>query len=235
MVLKLKKVFYKNNLFLLNFFVEGFKKEKYNLFLRTVHHMIPHRLKKKNKTLNLSMLKKLNFSYLNYFSNIVQKKGMKLKALKTLKEAFKNFFDLFLFCEDKSFFQKYEYFTILKSYSFSWSSFFNINKFLHLLLPFYNCIFIYKYVKVNKKLKKKIKQKFILQPSFLKKEHRLFFTLKTIYLLTDSFKRFLFTERFLLSLLDTFFLLKNSYLYKQKVSFYKNIMKERVFLMETLN
>lgn len=64
-------------------------------------------------------LKKNKQNYLNYMSNLVMQRGLKLKALNFVKSGFKQFFELFLFCNNADFIKKFYYFSILKSYSTS--------------------------------------------------------------------------------------------------------------------
>ena len=71
---------------------------------------------KKKKNIKTSEFRKNN-NYLNYFISLACKKGYKVKTTKIVKDAFKLFFELFLFCNDNFFFKKYYYFSILKSYS----------------------------------------------------------------------------------------------------------------------
>lgn len=70
------------------------------------------------KILKKSILKH-KLSYLNYYINLFQKNGNKLKARRFVTGAFKQFYDLFLFCNDSNFNTIGSYFAVLKSYSFS--------------------------------------------------------------------------------------------------------------------
>lgn len=156
-------------------------------------------------------------------TNLVMKRGLKLKALNFVKNGFKEFFELFLFCNNKDFIKKFYYFSILKSYSSSWSNFFSINKFLDLLLPMFEFIFTFKCVKVDKKLSKKKIENFKLVFSYLNKSKRLFYIIKMIFYYAASFNNKMSINLFY-SLNNTFFLLKNSFIYKQKLKFYQKIL-----------
>lgn len=123
---------------------------------RSNYFTINKRLKKKKK-IHLSQIRK-NTNYLSYFVSLACKKGFKLKTTKIIKNSFKLFFELFLFCNDDIFSKKYYYFNVLKSYSQSWNNFFGINHFLNLLLPFYESIFLLRCIKLPKKKKKKNKK-----------------------------------------------------------------------------
>lgn len=169
-------------------------------------------------------LKKNNKNYLNYFTNLTMKKGLKLKALAFVKNGFKEFFELFLFCNDTRFIKKFYYFSILKSYSSSWSNFYSINKFLDLLLPMFEFIFTFRCVKIDKKLMKKKKEPYKLVLSYLKKQKRLFYVIKTIFYYANSFNNKNISKNIFYALTNTFLYLKNSYVYKQKLKFYKKVL-----------
>ena len=68
---------------------------------------------------NPSLARRLATNNFSYLANLTIKKGFKLKARRFVKVAFKNFFDLFIFCNDAIFIKQYHYFNILKSYAFA--------------------------------------------------------------------------------------------------------------------
>lgn len=95
------------------------------------------------------------------------------------------------------------------------------------MLPFYEYMFTFKCVKIDKRFKSLNKdKKYNLVFKFLKSTERIYHTIRFLYLLSDNFKRFKLSERILLSLIDTFFLLKDSLIYKQKLLFYKRVLKK---------
>lgn len=182
---------------------------------------------KKKKNMHLSELRK-NSNYLAYFTALACKRGFKLKTLKIVKNSFKLFFELFLFCNDDFFFKKYYYFSILKSYSQSWRNFFGINYFLNLFLPFYESIFVLRCVKLNKKkLKKKTTGDYKLDITYLFKRKRLNNVVKMIYFTTGCYSRYNFSDKLFCSLVDTFLLLTKSKVYQLKIEAYKKIMSLR--------
>lgn len=65
----------------------------------------------------VSKKKKLN--YFNYLVNLSFRCGLKVKLNHVVKSAFKDFFELFLFCNNSAFIKEYHYFTVLKSYASS--------------------------------------------------------------------------------------------------------------------
>lgn len=181
---------------------------------------------KKKKNMQVSEFRKNN-NYLNYFISLACKKGYKLKTTKIVKNAFTLFFELFLFCDDNFFFKKYYYFSILKSYSQSWQNFFGINYFLNLFLPFYESIFVLRCVKLEKKSKKKSKNEYKLDVTYLFKRKRLSNVVKMIYFTTGCYSRYNFSEKLFCALVDTFMLLTKSRVYQLKIEAYKKIVRLR--------
>lgn len=189
---------------------------------RSNYFTINKRLKKKKK-IHLSQIRK-NTNYLSYFVSLACKKGFKLKTTKIIKNSFKLFFELFLFCNDDIFSKKYYYFNVLKSYSQSWNNFFGINHFLNLLLPFYESIFLLRCIKLPKKKKKKIKKLYKLDVVYLFKKKRLHNVVKLIYTTTNFYPKYTFSDKLFCALVDTFLLLTNSRVYNLKIATYKKIM-----------
>lgn len=191
------------------------------IFLTAINEFFFLVQKKNNFDIRFFKFNKINL--INYSTNLILKRGLKFKAHTFLKNAFKQFFELFIFCNDKNFTQKYHYFNILKSYSLSWDNFFNINKFLYLILPMFEFIFTFKCVKVDKKLKTNT-SRYNLVFSYITKSKRLSYLIKLLYHNSDSFDLFKFSDRLFLSYVNTFFFLKTSLIYLQKIKFYKKIM-----------
>ncbi len=196
---------------------------------REGYYTINKRLKKSKKY--PSELRK-NKNYLGYFTSLACKNGYKLKTSRIVKNSFKLFFELFLFCNDDAFSKKYFYFSVLKSYSQSWHNFFGINYFLNLFLPFYESIFLLRCVKLPKTKKKrkgkgKKKKLYKLDVVYLLKKKRLHNVIKLIYVTTSFYQKYSFSDRLFCALVDTFFLLNKSKLHNLKIETYKKVMSLR--------
>lgn len=84
-------------------------------------------------------------------------------------------------------------------------------------------IFTFKCVKVDKKLSKKKTENFKLVFCYLNKSKRLFYIIKMLFYYSSSFNSKMSVNLFY-ALNNTFLLLKNSFIYKQKLKFYQKIL-----------
>lgn len=81
---------------------------------------------------------------------------------------------------------------------------------------------------MDKKIKKPT-QPYTLVFQYLSKKKRMPYLIKLLYHNTDSFQSYKFKDRLFLSYANTFFFLKNSFIYLQKIKFYKKSITSSIF------
>lgn len=231
-----KYLFYKKKSFDFNNSLIKYKNIS-NLLNSSYNHYIYSFFIKKNfykisfVTRNVSVGKRfLNFSKKTNFQLFLQNcinGGNKLKMLVFLNTMRSNFY--FFFSKKFDFFQKkFPTYNLFFNFSKTEKKFFDLDFIFNLILKNNESIFYTKAVKLNKKLKQKLKQKskYNLDIQYLKSEKRDFFTLKQIHLYSNNFNFYPYDERLLMSFFNSFFLEKNSEIYKNKIMTYQNILKK---------
>ncbi len=153
--------------------------------------------------------------------------GNKLKTLKSLN--FMRFQFFLLFSKKHDFFQKkFPTYSIFYSFSKTEKRFFDLDFLISLVCKNNESVFQTKAVRLNKKTKQKNKTKsrYSLDFQYLKPSKRRIFVVKQIHLFSNYYNFYTYGERLLMSFLNVFFLDKNSDIYKNKASVYKNILKK---------
>jgi hypothetical protein len=189
------------------------KKKRFYLYKNTDNSVL--RSKKFNKKLITSK-----------FVQVLINGGNKLKMLHYVNSVHNSFYFLYNNPE-KEFFSKYQSFGFFKNFSSINSKFFNFNFVLSTVVELNQTIFDLKVIKLNKKEKKRKKQKYNLEVKYLSKTKRYTNILKSIGLNSNSYNYYKYSERLLASIFDSFFLQKNSILYKKKMYIYNSILKKR--------
>lgn len=205
---------YKTNEYL-NF--KLFIRQKYLKFFK--YFYILH---KNNKSLVLDK----NRSNVDRFLNGITSRGHKLKFLKYLNYIANIFFYSFIY-KSLSLSQKFENYMIFYNFSKSNEFFFDFNFILNNIINLNESIFNLKVVKLNKKIKKKLKKNFDFELKYLKKHKRSITVLKSVHLYSNTFNYYRYYERLLSSVLITFFHQKNSRIYKKKIYTYNSILKKK--------
>lgn len=177
----------------------------------------------------LSVLRRRNFNFFNYFVGLICRRGQKLKAVRFLKYSFREFFELFIFCASSRLPVKYNYFYVINSYLSTFYDFYSINFFLENILPLFECMYTLRvscntnYGKISKK-KRVEHEQYKTKLVYLKPKNRMYPLIRFMYYNTDNYRKFSFKKNLFCVLVDTFLSMKYSLLYERKIAIYKRLI-----------
>lgn len=173
----------------------------------------------------LSIKRNKNKSILNKFLNFFFRRGLKIQYTNTLNSSVSDFYFFFFFF-NKSLNNMYKGYSEIYNLIPNFLNFYNFGTMLNFLNTLLEPFFFIKVKKVEKKYRKKLKKKFVAQPSYVQPHKRVGLVLRSILYYTNLFSSYKLSERLSLGLFKLLVEQKNSYLYRRKIYMYSKMFKK---------
>jgi hypothetical protein len=153
--------------------------------------------------------------------------GNKLKANVFLNAVLRNFY-FFFSRKSELFSKKYPSYDIFYTFAKGEKKFFNFNFVLNMVFLNNNSMFYSKVIRLDKRRKyqKQTKDRYSVEYTYLDPRRRKSYLLKQINLYSNNFNFYKHKDRLFISFCNTFFLEKDSEIYKSKIKIYNYILKK---------